>query len=138
MNIKHVSLIAISALALAACAGSESPSANNDPSDSAMGNMSMKQQQAMSPKVGGSKRFECDNGMTATVKYSSGAINLSVDTMGKSAVLNQAVSAAGVRYASNSAFSGNPAEWHEKAGREAYFEFSGSDGGVVNTNCVAK
>ena len=130
MNIKHVSLIAISALALAACAGSESPSANNDPSDSAMGNMSMKQQQAMNPKVGGSKRFECDNGMTATVKYSSGAINLSVDTMGKSAVLNQAVS--------NSAFYGNPAEWHEKAGREAYFEFSGSDGGVVNTNCVAK
>ena len=138
MNIKHVSLIAISALTLAACAGSESPSANNDPSDSAMGNMSMKQQQAMSPKVGGSKRFECDNGMTATVKYSSGAINLSVDTMGKSAVLNQAVSASGVRYASNSAFYGNPAEWHEKAGREAYFEFSGSDGGVVNTNCVAK
>lgn len=138
MNIKHVSLIAISALALAACAGSESPSANNDPRDSAMGNMSMKQQQAMSPKVDGSKRFECDNGMTATVKYSSGAINLSVDTMGKSAVLNQAVSASGVRYASNSAFYGNPAEWHEKAGREAYFEFSGSDGGVVNTNCVAK
>ena len=138
MNIKHVSLIAISALALAACAGSESPSANNDPRDSEMGYMSMKQQQAMSPKVGGSKRFECDNGMTATVKYSSGAINLSVDTMGKSAVLNQAVSASGVRYASHSAFYGNPAEWHEKAGREAYFEFSGSDGGVVNTNCVAK
>ena len=138
MNIKHVSLIAISALALAACAGSESPSANNDPSDSAMGNMSMKQQQAMSPKVGGSKRFECDNGMTATVKYSSGAINLSVDTMDKSAVLNQAVSASGVRYASNSAFYGNPAEWHEKAGREAYFEFSGSDGSKVSTTCVAK
>ena len=130
MNIKHVSLIAVSALALAACAGSENPSANNDPRDSAMGNMSMQQQQAMKPQVGGTKRFECDNGMTATVKY--------VDTMGKSAVLNQAMSASGVRYASNSAFYGNPAEWHEKAGREAYFEFSGSDGSVVNTNCMAK
>ena len=138
MNIKLVSLIAVSAVALAACAGSESPATNNDPRDSAIGNMSMQQQQAMKPQVGGSKRFECDNGMTATVKYSSGAINLSVDTMGKSAVLNQAVSASGVRYASNSAFYGNPAEWHEKAGREAYFEFSGSDGSVVNTNCMAK
>ena len=128
MNIKHVSLIAVSALALAACAGSENPSANNDPRDSAMGNMSMQQQQAMKPQVGGTKRFECDNGMTATVKYGSGAINLAVDTM----------SASGVRYASNSAFYGNPAEWHEKAGREAYFEFSGSDGSVVNTNCMAK
>ena len=114
MNIKHVSLIAVSALALAACAGSENPSANNDPRDSAMGNMSMQQQQAMKPQVGGTKRFACDNGMTATVKYGSGAINLAVDTMG------------------------NPAEWHEKAGREAYFEFSGSDGSVVNTNCMAK
>ena len=138
MNIKLVSLIAVSAVALAACAGSESPAANNDPRDSAMGNMSMQQQQAMKLQVGGSKRFECDNGMTATVKYSSGAINLSVDTMGKSAVLNQAVSASGVRYASNSAFYGNPAEWHEKAGREAYFEFSGSDGSKVSTTCVAK
>ncbi len=137
MNIKLVSLIAVSAVALAACAGSENPAANNDPRDSAMGNMSM-QQQAMSPKVGGTKRFECDNGMTATVKYSSGAINLSVDTMGKSAVLNQAMSASGVRYASNSAFYDNPAEWHEKAGREAYFEFSGSDGSKVSTTCVAK
>ena len=96
MNIKHVSLIAVSALALAACAGSENPSANNDPRDSAMGNMSMQQQQAMKPQVGGTKRFECDNGMTATVKYGSGAINLAVDTMGKSAVLNQAMSASGV------------------------------------------
>lgn len=138
MNIKHVSLIAVSALALAACAGSENPSANNDPRNSAMGNMSMQQQQAMKPQVGGTKRFECDNGMTATVKYGSGAINLAVDTMGKSAVLNQAMSASGVRYASDSAFYGNPAEWHEKAGREAYFEFSGSDGSVVNTNCMAK
>ena len=138
MNIKLVSLIAVSAVALAACAGSESPAATNDPRGSAMGNMSMQQQQAMKPQVGGSKRFECDNGMTATVKYSSGAINLSVDTMGKSAVLNQAMSASGVRYASNSAFYGNPAEWHEKAGREAYFEFSGSDGSKVSTTCVAK
>ena len=138
MNIKLVSLIAVSAVALAACAGSESPAANNDPRDSVMGNMSMQQQQAMKLQVGGSKRFECDNGMTATVKYSSGAINLSVDTMGKSAVLNQAMSASGVRYASNSAFYGNPAEWHEKAGREAYFEFSGSDGSKVSTTCVAK
>ena len=138
MNIKLVSLIAVSAVALAACAGSESPAANNDPRDSARGNMSMQQQQAMKLQVGGSKRFECDNGMTATVKYSSGAINLSVDTMGKSAVLNQAVSASGVRYASNSAFYGNPTEWHEKAGREAYFEFSGSDGSKVSTTCVAK
>nr|WP_314227872.1 MliC family protein [uncultured Kingella sp.] len=138
MNIKLVSLIAVSAVALAACAGSESPAANNDPRDSAMDNMSMQQQQAMKPQVGGSKRFECDNGMTATAKYSSGAINLSVDTMGKSAVLNQAMSASGVRYASNSAFYGNPAEWHEKAGREAYFEFSGSDGSKVSTTCVAK
>ena len=138
MYIKLVSLIAVSAVALAACAGSESPAANNDPRDSAMGNMSMQQQQAMKLQVGGSKRFECDNGMTATVKYSSGAINLSVDTMGKSAVLNQAMSASGVRYASNSAFYGNPAEWHEKAGREAYFEFSGSDGSKVSTTCVAK
>ena len=138
MNIKLISLIAVSAVALAACAGSENPAANNGPRDSAMDNMPMQQQQAMNPKVGGTKRFECDNGMTATVKYGSGAINLAVDTMGKSAVLNQAVSASGVRYASNSAFYGNPAEWHEKAGREAYFEFSGSDGSKVSTTCVAK
>ena len=93
---------------------------------------------------GDSRVFSCQNGMTATVKYTiderngqNNAVNVSVDTISNSVNLPQAVSGSGVRYASDRGFYNKATEWHEKAG-EAYFAFTDPYGNKVETSCNAK
>ncbi|ROV55924.1 hypothetical protein EGS38_06955 [Neisseria chenwenguii] len=82
------------------------------------------------------RRFECRNGMTATVKYSAGIdrINLFVDTVGQEITLNRSRAASGELYTAGNGFYGKRTEWHQKGG-SGILSLTDPYGNFVETTC---
>lgn len=98
---------------------------------------SLNEQQAPRQEQGrrsrGAERFACESGLSVTVRP-QGTDRLVLRLDDKTAVLQRAVSASGVRYVSNRGLFGSGAEWHEKGG-EAAFSFKDPYGNSVDTVC---
>lgn len=86
------------------------------------------------------EQFECRNGATLIVRHNAGdgKINLSVDTIGNTATLTQAVAASGTRYAASNGFYGKPTEFHYNSRGMGAFSFQDAYGNSVETVCNKK
>lgn len=84
-------------------------------------------------RYGSARTFVCENGMKVRIRR-LGDNKIRLNTDGKSAVMENAVSASGERYTANSGLFGNGGEWHQK-GSEAMFSFTKRHGGEVETAC---
>lgn len=124
MNKYPLSLGAACALLLSACSAvSPHPDRGRNDSRETHHEQMHRQQQS------GGARYECENGMDIRVEViDADTVRLSVD--GRSMVMKRAVSASGERY------TGRRGGWHEKHG-EAVFEYTGKNGGPVETRCSA-
>lgn len=84
------------------------------------------------------QRFECQNGMTAVVKYlGHDTISLAVDTIGAQTQLTQAVSGSGERFVNDKGFYNKATEWHQKSSL-GHLTFSDPYDNVVEVSCSAK
>lgn len=83
---------------------------------------------------GHTQHFECDNGLTAIVKYlNADQIHLTVQNY--QAVLTLAPSASGARYVTDKGLFGYGGEWHQKGTREAFFSYKGVHGSPGDSIC---
>lgn len=80
------------------------------------------------------QKFECNNGLTVTVKYLN-TEQIQLTTQNYSAVLDITPSGSGSRYASHKGLFGYGGEWHEN-GRQAHFAYKGVHGNSGETTCT--
>lgn len=124
------------ALVLSACSVSMPYTPPQQHQHGHMGHGHMHQhQQPIGQAPAMAKRFECQNGLSVTVRHMGNSqVELRLDD--KRAVLKQAVSGSGERYAATSGLFGRGAEWHQK-GNQAHFSFVDPYGNAVETSCNA-
>lgn len=85
--------------------------------------------------VSTAQKFECENGLTVTVKH-LGNDQIQLNTQTYSATLTQAPSGSGERYTATQGLYGYGGEWHQK-GNQAHFSYKGVHGANGATTCNA-
>lgn len=127
MNLKQAIASGAFVLALAACGTVDNSHAQSQ---------TQPQQDTPTPAASNSvpmRTFVCKNGLTVKIQQlSTEQIRLHVNR--QAVVMDNAVTASGVRYTAKKGLFGGNTEWHEKSG-DAVFDYAQMHGGQAETFC---